>query len=47
MNSHRGGSPILNTLEKFSRRDNCKESTLKPPNYHRRREELENQLIQI
>ena len=31
MGPARGSSPILNILEKFSRRDDRKKSTLKPP----------------
>ena len=44
MSSYRGGSPILNTSEEFSRRDNYKESTPKPSDYYGRREKLENWL---
>ena len=42
MSSRRGDSPMLNILEKFSQRDNYKKFTLKPPDFHGRREELEN-----
>ena len=38
----KGGSSILNTSEEFSRKDNYKKSTLKPPDYHGQYKELEN-----
>ena len=40
MSSRRGDSLILNISKKFSRKDYCKKSTPKPPNYYGRREKL-------